>query len=162
MQEDWEEDYISKLSEKELDIIGYGLTIFKSDVKRKESFKEKNLHLKEEFINELLKLSFSKYGNLSIKCMQKIIPHLEKGLTYDKAIDMEYPDFRGLVNTKRKTKLSLNDLEEKTTNPVVRRAVSQTIKVINAINMKYGPIYGKPNAVIIKLARELKKSKKYD
>lgn len=154
-----EKDYINNLSWDELDVIGYGLTTFKSDEKRLNYFKENNLKIKEDFINELLKLSFSKYGNLSIKCMKNIIPHLEKGLTYDKAVGQVYPDHRGIINTTKKTKLSLNDLEERITNPVVRRAVSQTIKVINAINNKYISLYGKPDAVVVELARELGKSK---
>lgn len=154
-----EKDFILKLSSDELDHIGYALTTFKSDEKRKEYLEENGVNLKDDLLNELLKLSFSKYGSLSLKCMKKVIPHLEEGVTYDKAIAMEYEDYRGLVNTEKKKKLSLNDLEEGIPNPVVRRAVSQTIKVINAITSKYTPIYGKPDAVVIELARELGKSK---
>lgn len=154
-----EKDYILNLDEDKLNIIGYALTTYKSDKKRLEYFQNNNLNLNEEFISELLKLSFSKYGNLSVKCMKKIIPHLEKGLTYDKAVNKEYPDFRGNINTQKKRKLSLNDLDENISNPVVRRSVSQTIKVLNAITNKYNSIYGKPDAVVIELARELGKSR---
>lgn len=152
-----EKNYIEKLSRDDLDAIGYALTVYKNDSKRVEYLKEKT-KLNNDAINELLQLSFSKVGNLSIKAMKNIIPELEKGLTYDKAVDNVYEDFRGTVNTAKKSKLRLKDLEQETSNPVVRRAVSQSIKVLNAITLKYNPIYGKPDVVIIELAREVGKN----
>lgn len=149
-----EKNYILKFSQKELDIIGYALTIYKNDEKRKAYLLENGIELPEEVLNEILKLSFTKVGNLSIKAMKKIIPYLEQGLTYDKAVDKVYEDFRGCVNTNKKRKLSLKDLEQEISNPVVRRSVSQTIKVLNAITLKYG----EPDIVNIELARELAKN----
>ena len=145
-------DYIKEFNEEELNSIGTILTLYKNDDKRIEKFKELNLN--DRAIEELLKLSFSKVGHLSIKAMKKIIPYLEEGLTYDKAVDKVYEDFRGTVNTKKKRKLSIKDIEEDITNPVVKRAVSQTIKVLNAITR----IYGKPDVINIELARELSKN----
>jgi len=153
-----EKDYISKLNTEELDEIGYGLTIYKNDDKRREYLKENTTNLSEEAIEELLKLSFSKVGNLSIKAMKKIIPELEKGLTYDKAVDNVYEDFRGKINTEKKRKLRLKDFEEEISNPVVRRGLSQAIKVLNAITLRYNTKYGKPDVVVVELARELGKN----
>lgn len=153
-----EKNYINKLSKDELNSIGYALTVYKNDNKRINYLKENTKNLTEEAINELLKLSFTKVGNLSIKAMEKIIPHLEEGLTYDKAVDKEYEDFRGIVNTEKKRKLRLKDLEQDISNPVVRRGISQAIKVLNAITLKYNPKYGKPDAVVIELAREMGKN----
>lgn len=150
-----EKDYISKLEKEELNHIGYALTVYKNDNKRIEYLKENTQHLSNEAINELLELSFTKVGNLSIKAMEKIIPHLEKGLTYDKAVDEEYEDFRGSVNTEKKRKLRLKDLEQDISNPVVRRGLSQAVKVLNAITLKYNKKYGKPDVVVIELAREM-------
>lgn len=143
-----EKGYIEKLSKDQLDIIGRTLTVYKNDNKRIEKLQE---FLKKEYIDELLKLSFSKVGHLSIKAMQKIIPELEKGNTYDKAVNKIYEDFRGIIKTDKKRKLSLNDLEQGISNPVARRSVSQTIKVVNAITLKYG----NPDIVNIELAREM-------
>lgn len=149
-----EKNYISRLSKEQLDVIGYTLTIYKNDEKRKSYLLENGIELPEEILNEILKLTFTKVGNLSIKAMKKIIPYLEQGLTYDKAVDEVYEDFRGTVNTNKKRKLSLKDLEQDISNPVVRRSVSQTIKVLNAITLKYG----EPDIVNIELSRELAKN----
>ena len=58
------------------------------------------------------------------------------------------------INVKRKNKLSFNTIKDDITNPVVKRAVSQTIKVVNAIVNKYG----EPLCINIELARELSKT----
>ena len=149
-----EKNYISKLTEEQLNTIAYALTVYKNDEKRKSYMLENGVELPNEVIQELLKLSFSKVGNLSIKAMKKIIPYLETGLTYDKAVNEVYEDFRGTINTEKKRKLSLKDLEQDISNPVVRRAVSQAIKVVNAITLKYG----EPDIVNIEFARELSKN----
>lgn len=153
-----EKGYIGKLFTEELDAIGYALTVFKNDDKRIEYLKANTSNLTDNAIQELLNLSFTKVGNLSIKAMKKIIPELEKGITYDKAVNNVYEDFRGTVNTKKKRKLSIKDSEQEITNPVVRRGISQAIKVLNAITLKYNPKYGKPDVVVIELAREMGKN----
>ena len=153
-----EKNYISKISKEDLDVIGYALTVYKNDEKRRKYIEENTKTVSNEAIEELLSLSFSKVGNLSLKAMKKIIPELEKGLTYDKAVNNVYKDFRGTINTIKKSKLSLKDLEQTISNPVVRRGISQAIKVLNAITLKYNKIYGKPDVVIIELAREIGKN----
>lgn len=153
-----EKNYINKLNKEEINSIAYALTVYKNDNKRIEYLKENTSNLNENAINELLKLSFSKVGNLSIKAMEKIIPFLEQGLTYDKAVNEVYEDFRGVVNTEKKRKLRLKDLEQEISNPVVRRGISQAIKVLNAITLKYNFKYGKPDVVVVELAREMGKN----
>ena len=61
-------------------------------------------------------------------------PWLLQGLTYDQACAKAGLDFRAHTNTQKTAKLpaSAQELED-ITSPVVRRAVSQTIKVVNAI-----------------------------
>lgn len=147
-----EKNYILKLSTDELDVIGTVLTLYKNDNKRIEKLAQ--LNLPENIINEMLKLSFSKVGNLSIKAMKKIILYLEKGYTYDKAVNEVYEDFRGVVNTEKKKKIALRDLEQELSNPVVKRSVSQAIKVLNAITRTYG----EPDVINVELARELSKN----
>lgn len=153
-----EKNYINKLTIEELDEIGYALTVYKNDDKRKEYLNTHAPNLSKEAIEELLNLNFSKVGNLSLKAMKKIIPELEKGVTYDKAVDEVYEDFRGTVNTQKKRKLRLKDFEQEISNPVVRRGLSQAIKVLNAITLKYNEKYGKPDVVVVELARELGKN----
>ena len=49
---------------------------------------------------------------------------------------------------------NITEIINEITNPVVKRSVSQTVKVINAIILKYGS----PQAVSIELAREMSKN----
>ena len=107
-------------------------------------------------IETLLKLpNYSKNGHLSIKACKKIIPHLELGLTYDKAcVEAGY---QKMEQTAQMYLPPVPQDDSSITSPVVRRAVSQTIKVINAIIREMGasPVY-----INIELARELAHDKK--
>lgn len=142
---------IGTLTEEQLNAIATILTECKSDAKRIAALREAGIP--PQFDEALLPLSFSKYGSLSVRAMQKLIPLLEEGLRYDEACTRVYGDHRGLRSEQRTNRLSLNDMEE-ITNPVVRRAVSQTIKVINAVVRTYGP----PDVVRIELAREMSRT----
>ena len=91
--------------------------------------------------------------------MKKIIPFLLEGKMYIEACKMAgYTDFtddsckeRLILLKGEKIKDAINEIS----NPVVRRAVSQTIKVLNAIILEYGS----PQAVNIELSREMAKNK---
>lgn len=142
---------IGTLTEEQLNAVATILTECKSDAKRIAALREAGIP--PQFDEALLPLSFSKYGSLSVQAMQKLIPLLEEGLRYDEACTRVYGDHRGLRPEQRTNRLSLKDMEE-ITNPVVRRAVSQTIKVINAVVRAYGP----PDVVRIELAREMSRT----
>lgn len=144
-------DTIGTLTEEQLNAIATILTECKSDAKRIAALRMAGIPV--QFDEALLPLSFSKYGSLSVQAMQKLIPLLEHGMRYDEACTQIYGDHRGLHSEQRKNRLSLTDMDE-ITNPVVRRAVSQTIKVINAIVRTYGP----PDVVRIELAREMSRN----
>ncbi len=143
---------IYALTEDQLNAISTILTLYKSDLRRIEKLRE--VGIPEIYDQALLPLSFSKFGNLSIKAMQKIIPLLEQGMRYDEACTQVYGDHRGVHSETRKAKLALSDMEDEITNPVVRRAVAQTIKVVNAVVRSYGA----PDVVRIELAREMSRS----
>lgn len=132
----------------QMDVIAGILTLRKNDDRRMAELREAGIPAALD--EALLPLNFQKYGSLSLKAMQKLIPLLEEGMRYDEACKVVYGNRRG---AEKKARLSLNDMEE-ITNPVVRRAISQTIKVINAIVRNYGP----PEAVRVELARELKQT----
>ena len=110
----------------------------------------------EEIINAVLNINFTKFGHLSYKAMNKIIPELEKGLTYDKACENVGYEFKGRKNELQYKLPPVTELEDEILNSVVLRAVSQTRKVINAIIDKYDS----PTAIYIETVREL--SKPYD
>lgn len=143
---------ISTLTEEQLNTIATILTLYKSDDRRIEKLREADI---PELLDQaLLPLSFSKFGSLSVKAMQKLTPLLEQGMRYDEACTQVYGDHRGVHSEARKTKLALSDMEDEITNPVVRRAVAQTIKVVNAVVRTYGA----PDVVRIELAREMSRS----
>lgn len=136
------------------DIIADALVRNKTDEAIKEYLENKQMD--EQIISSILDINFTKFGHLSYKAMKKIIPELEKGLTYDKACANAGYEFKGNVNTlqyKLPPILKNNDV---ILNPVVLRAVTQTRKVINAIIDKYGS----PTAIYIETSRELSKSYK--
>lgn len=137
------------------DSIATILTLYKNDDSRVKRFIE--LGIDNDCFDELLSLSPSKFHNLSLKAMTKIISFLLEGNTYDKACELAGYDFR--ANDKGEKSLllkgkNITDIVNDITNPVVRRSVSQTIKVINAIILEYGS----PQAVNIELAREMSKN----
>lgn len=147
----------SSLSAEQLDGIGEILSLYKSDKRRIENLEQ--LGLTAEMMEPLLTLSFSKAGHLSLTAMRKLIPHLEQGINYSDACTVVYGDHRAHTGAQKTKLLSYNRLREDgaleaITNPVVLRAVSQTIKVVNAIVRKYGS----PQFVNIELAREMSRN----
>ncbi|MDR3022022.1 MAG: type II CRISPR RNA-guided endonuclease Cas9, partial [Clostridiales bacterium] len=101
----------------------------------------------------------SGFGHLSVKAINKILPHWTPGLTYDKACEKAEYDFKAEGEKIRVKKLELikhaeNDGKSPISNPIVRRSTSQTIKVVNALIQQYTS----PIAINIELAREMAKS----
>lgn len=143
---------ILNLTEAQRNEIATILTLYKSDERRKEKLCESGIP--EVYIQALLPLSFSKFGSLSIKAMEKLIPLLEEGKRYDEACAEVFGDHHAHSVSQKKSRLSLDDMDHEITNPVARRAIAQTIKVINAIVRTYGP----PDVVNIELAREMNRS----
>lgn len=141
------------------DALGYALTVFKNDEKIVD-YLEKNGFENAEISVALTIPPFTKTGNLSIKALNKIIPFLEQGMLYNDACEAAGYNFKA-DNTDKRRFLPANPEEapelDDIKNPVVRRAVSQTIKVINAMIREQGE---SPTFVNIELARELSKSKK--
>lgn len=149
-------NHIKAVSTDDLDVIGYALTVFKTDDKIVDYLSEKTNLTKEELNAVLTMPSFAKFGHISIKACKQIIPGLEQGLTYDKACEAGGLNFKAHSGGQKEMFLPGNAPElEDIANPVVRRAVSQTIKVINAIirEQDESPVY-----LNIELAREMAKS----
>ena len=137
-------------------------TIFsyhKSDDKIKEELKKLKFHMlnqneKQIVIDALVEnVSFQYFLHLSIKAIEKLLPFMKDGKRYDEAVkEVGYINTEG---TKEKFLRALNkDEMVQMTNPVVKRAVAQTRKIINALIRKYGQF----DKVHIELTREIKKS----
>ena len=152
-------DYLDTLPEEEqqdlLDEIGTILTCYKNDDSRMSRLTEAGLS--KELADSLLELTPAKFQHLSIKAMKKIMPYMKEGMVYDKACEAAGYDFKNDNHGKKMKLLKGENITEtinEITNPVVKRSVSQTVKVINAIILKYGS----PQAVSIELAREMSKN----
>ncbi len=143
-------DAIQTLTQDQLDAIGEILAGGVSDAKRINSFCL--AEIPEEYHKALLPLSISKRAKLSIAAMRKLIPFLQQGMRYDEACKAAGLDFHGADGKVEKLSDFLNEI----TNPVVRRAVSQTIKVVKAVVDTYSKREEmKLDAVRIELAREM-------
>jgi len=155
LPEDWE----TVNNEKNLNEIAYILTTERADEEILQ--KLKSLPLSDDGQKAIVAINvttikdsrslskkrpaiFRSFGYLSIEAMQKITPSLLKGMTYDEACKEAGYDFRKKENSL-----------EQITNPVVKRAIIQTTKVVEAIEKKYGA----PYFVKVETARELAKNR---
>lgn len=150
-------DAINLLSHDELDEIGRIFTFYKNDTKIIEALEKTDID--KGLYSALLNLpSFSKTGHISVKACKLLIPFLEEGKTYNEACECAGLNFKAHGNAEKQMLLPpKSDELDDIVNPVVRRAVSQTVKVVNAIIREMG---ASPTYLNIELARELSKSKK--
>lgn len=146
---------VTEEQQKQLDQIGQILTLYKSDESRSEHLKK--LGLSDLVIEKLLEKNPSRFQHLSLKAMKKILPYLEEGFVYSDACEKAGYDFKADTSKEKSDYITGEMLQEAMVdipNPVVKRSVSQTVKVLNAIIRKYGA----PQAVHIELAREMSKN----
>jgi len=98
------------------------------------------------------------YGNLSVKAMRNILPHLQAGKDYSQAC--EEAGYKHSRRSLTKEELNQKVYKEKLEllpknslhNPVVEKILNQMVNVINAVIEEYG----KPDEIRIELARDLK------
>ena len=141
---DLPEDWAKIDNESAINQIAYILTTQKADEGIRAELDTLPLSDKaKEAIVKIKPTNFKAFGHLSIKALQKITPHILEGMTYDKACEAAGYDFK-------KQSASL----EQITNPVVKRAITQTLKVVHAIERKYG----KPYFIKVETARDLAKN----
>lgn len=140
------EEFENKLDQTiiiKLDRIGTILSLYKGDEKRVQELSKLNLEKKQ--IDELIALNPSKYYFLSLDALKKVIPFAEMGLHYNEVCNRA--GYNSKASSKYKKKLLVErELRElimrEITSPVVKRSVSQTIKVLNAIIREYGSPVG--------------------
>jgi CRISPR-associated endonuclease Csn1 len=131
-----------------------------NDIARILSFHEDEAHIRtmleelgvgEGHIPQLLAITqFNRTIDLSVKAVERILPHMQQGLTYDKACKEAGYDHSRKTNLAMDTVPVLDDIR----NPVVNRAMAQARKVINACIRQHGM----PKKIIIELARDVGRS----
>lgn len=148
-------DHFETFTREQRNEIGRVLTTYKASSNVRPRLKAVGLSEAEIDIAE--GLNFSGFGHISVKACDKLIPFLEKGLKYDEACTAVGYDFKGHSGEPRTHLLHPKEEDfESITSPVVRRAVSQTIKVLNAIIRERGC---SPTYINIELAREMAHNK---
>lgn len=145
------------------DTFAYAVTVYKDDHDARDyllnEYVDKNgkrinnlanRSYSTELIEELLNVSYSKFGHLSFKALNNIIPYLEEGFLYHEACEKAGYNFNQKIG-KKKEKLLPVIPADNIVNPVVIRSLSQTRKVLNAIIKRYGS----PSSIYIEMAREM-------
>lgn len=144
----------SQLSKEQRNIIGWTLSCCKTSEKIREKLEEAGFE--PQLIEAAENIgNFSRFGHLSVKACEKLIPYLEQGMNYNEACSAAGYDFKAHGGGERGMLLKLEpeDMEE-ISSPVARRSISQTVKVINAIIRRQG---ASPMYINIELAREMAK-----
>lgn len=148
--------YIDELILEQKNAIGSALTLYRTDEKICDYLREHGVP--EEILGTVLSIgNFTKFGHLSVVACNKIIPYIEEGMTYNDACTAAGYDFRSHAGNEKELFLRYKpEYMENITSPVVRRAISQTVKVINAIIRSQGN--RSPVFINIELAREMTKN----
>lgn len=146
---------IAELTIDQRDAIGEAFSRYKNDDRIRACLQEAGLTSYD--IDALLSITnFSGFGHISAKACRRLAPFLAQGMTYNAACDAAGYHFKGHEGGERSLYLPANSPEmEDITSPVVRRAISQTIKVVNAIIREQN---ASPSYIHIELARELSKT----
>ncbi|MBU8565671.1 type II CRISPR RNA-guided endonuclease Cas9 [Virgibacillus pantothenticus] len=145
------------------DTLAYAVTVYKDDNDTRDYLRNEyvntngkrinnlaNRVYNEELIEQVLNLSFSKFGHLSLKALNNIIPYLEEGQLYHEACENAGYNFNKRIGREKKKLLPVIPADE-IANPVVIRSLSQTRKVLNAIIKRYGS----PSEIYIEMARDM-------
>lgn len=151
-----------------MDNLATAISIYKSDAELRPALLATGLT--EPEANELLKVGFSDFLNLSVKAIHNILPYMEAGDRFDVACDKaEYNHTKPTPTEQRSALLPplfRDDIRQAgnskkvirtpilVRNPVVSRTLNQARKVLNALIREYSS----PIAVHIELGRDLSKS----
>ncbi len=142
-------------SAERLDVIAEIISKYKSIDRQREEFIKAGLGLSEAEMKKISEIDATKFGHLSLFALRKIQPYLVEGAVYSDAC--EKAGYNHSQKETNKLKYLKGDeiieIINEITSPVVRRSFSQTLKVINAIVLKYGS----PIGVNVEVARDLSK-----
>lgn len=135
-----------------MDDLTHALTFYKTDEQIRDYLESSGVAA--EIIGAAANCQgFTTTSNLSLAAIKRILPYLEQGMLYSEACKEAGFDHAKPEEYEKGPKLPTIG-PDVTNNPVVRRALSQARKVVNAVIRRYGP----PYRVHIELAREIGKS----
>ena len=134
---------------------------FSEALKLFNSKRDNHIKLTDEQIQKISSLSFDGYGHLSIKAINNLLPFMKEGYVYtdacDKLVQSGNEKYRlyGSPKNRNNKLLPIPANDRSITSPIVKRSISQTRKVVNAIIDKYG----QPYEIHIELARDISKDR---
>ena len=117
---------------------------------------QKHWKLSIEQAKEFSKISLEPgHGSVSVAAIIRLMPHLEKGMTYAEARKIEFPEQFEKIDALEFLP-PVRDFKDAMRNPAVARSLSELRLVVNCLIRKFG----KPEQIRVELARDLKKPKK--
>jgi len=148
---------ITSFSREELDEIGYILTINTDKDSIIEAFSKSSIELAETEKDCLITLRkangslFSKWQSFSLKIMNELIPEMYEQPKEQMTLLTEMGVFRGKSDEFVGLKyIPIESANEELLNPVVRRSVSISFKILNELLRKYGVL----SDVVIEMPRD--------
>jgi CRISPR-associated endonuclease Csn1 len=148
---------INDLSLESMNLSAHILTINTEKDAIIKAFAKTDMHLANEVVECFIKTRkktpqlFNKWHSLSLKIMNELIDELYKRPVNQMVLLTEMGLFKDNIEKfKGLLKIPVDSVLEELYNPVVRKAVRQSIEVLNAI-MK---TYGQPTDIIIEMARD--------
>lgn len=148
---------IDDFSREELDTIAHILTINKDKESILSAFDKSNIKLSDEIKELLIDLRrkngslFSKWHSFSLRLMSEIMEDLYKEPKNQMEILSERQLFNYRIDKFKDYEWIPKDIvTNEIYNPIVKRSVSQSITVLNALIKKYGY----PDDIVIEMARE--------
>lgn len=153
-----EKEYeIAEFTREELDEIGYILTINTDKESIIEAFSESDLSLDDSLIECLVDIRkkngslFNKWHSFSIKLMNELIPEMYEQPKEQMTLLTEMGVFRGKADEFKGLKyIPVDVASEELLNPVVRRSVRISFRILNALIKKYQFI----ESVVIEMPRD--------
>lgn len=132
----------------------YRTLLFAEDAQWLKDYAQKKWGISTEQADKLSKVRLEPgYGSLSMKAIRLILPYLEQGHQYHKAMEMAGLNHSVPTTISDGSAPFLEPFNAKDVrNPIVSRAMAQVRKVVNALIREYG----KPDVIRVELARELK------
>ncbi len=157
---------------KDIDEIAEALTVCQTDHEIEQKLRK--LGYGDMEVKALQAISFSKFRNLSLHSLRKILPFLEEGHVYSKACELAgyphsgklalrrgkgMPPLATYIYQRRRHGKPTGHIEKRykeLRNPVVARSLNQARLVFNALVAKHGS----PAYVHVETSRDLARSKK--
>ncbi len=135
-----------------MDHIAYAATFYKTDEDIESYLSAQGVD--EAVIVAAQECDFSRVGHLSLVAVKKILPYLEEGKVYSDACSAAGYEHTGNTSEQKHFKLPPEVVGGAFTNPVARRALAQSRKVINAVISRYGS----PYRIHVELARDMRRT----